>query len=70
MSAETSAATVSAVLSMAPETGGEVKNPSARATRAVASALGVTASMMSAAAAAPAAARFDGNEIHRTLPAV
>ena len=63
MSAETSAATVSAVLSMASETGGEAKSPSARATRVVASAPGVTASMMRATAPAPAAARIDGNEM-------
>ena len=46
------------------------RSPSARATRVVASAPGVTASMMRATAPAPAAARIDGNEMHRTLPAV
>ena len=42
--------------------------PSTRATRAVASATGVTASMMRAAAPAPAAASIDGNEMPRMLP--
>ena len=70
MSAETSAAIVSIVLSMASETGGEANSPSATATRAVAIAPGVIASMMRAAAPAPAAAKIDGKEMHRTLPAV
>jgi hypothetical protein len=68
MLAGTSDANVPAIASMASETGGENKSPSARAAaRAVAGARGGAAPAMRAPAPA-IKSRNHGNEMHRAVP--